>query len=69
MVFFVGHSAEVEGVPYLVPVEGEFDDPRSLIPLSWVIDQLAKCPARQKVLVLDGPSLQPNPGPRTPCQR
>jgi hypothetical protein len=53
MVFFIGHSAELGGKAYLMPVEGEFDQVKTLIPLSWVYEQLAKCPARQKVLVLD----------------
>jgi hypothetical protein len=54
MVFFIGHTKEVDGEAYLVPLEGEVDDVKTLIPLKWVYDQLAKCEARQKILVIDG---------------
>ncbi len=54
MVFFIGHTKEIESEAYLVPLEGETDDVKTLIPLKWVYDQLAKCEARQKILVLDG---------------
>jgi predicted Zn finger-like uncharacterized protein len=50
---YVGHLIEVEGRPYLVPLEGEPAAPPTLIPLSWLYDQLARCRARQKVLLLD----------------
>ncbi|MGH7169934.1 MAG: hypothetical protein ACRELG_06630, partial [Gemmataceae bacterium] len=52
MVFFIGHSVELDDV-YLAPIEGELDRADSLIPLKWFYEQLAKCKARQKVLVLD----------------
>jgi len=67
MVFFVGHSAEIDGTPYLVPIEGEMDNAASLIPLSWVLQQLARCPARQKVLVLDAHRFNPNQGLERPA--
>jgi hypothetical protein len=54
LVFFIGHTKEVDGEAYLVPLEGEVDDIKTLIPLKWVYDQLAKCEARQKILVIDG---------------
>ena len=54
MVFFVGHTKEVNDKAYLVPLEGEFDNVETLIPLEWVYAQLAKCEARQKILVIDG---------------
>ncbi len=38
---------------FLMPVEGEKNQVDSLIPLRWVLDQLGKSKARQKVLVLD----------------
>lgn len=53
MVFFIGHAVELNDEPFLVPLEGELDGAATLIPLKWVYEQLAKCPARQKVLVLD----------------
>ena len=54
LVFFIGHTKEVDDKSYLVPLEGEFDNVETLIPLAWVYDQLAKCEAQQKILVLDG---------------
>lgn len=53
LVLFTGHAIDIEKEAYLVPVEGDRNDPKSLIPLSWVYDKLAKCRARQKLLILD----------------
>jgi hypothetical protein len=53
MVFFVGHSVEMEDGVYLAPIEGELEKADTLIPLKWFYEQLGKCKARQKVLVLD----------------
>jgi hypothetical protein len=53
MLVFVGHALDLDGQPYLVPLEGDLTDKESLIPLKWLYDRLATCPARQKVLVLD----------------
>lgn len=54
LVFFLGHAVELGDEVYLAPIEGELDKAETLIPLKWVYEQLAKCKARQKVLVLDG---------------
>ncbi len=54
LVFFFGHAVELGDEAYLAPIEGELDKAETLIPLKWVYEQLAKCKARQKVLVLDG---------------
>jgi len=54
LVIFVGHTREIDGQAYLVPLEGELDAAATLIPLKWVYEQLASCPARQKILILDG---------------
>jgi uncharacterized caspase-like protein len=53
LLFFIGHAVEVGDDAYLVPIEGELDNKATLIPLHWLYEQLARCPARQKVLVLD----------------
>jgi hypothetical protein len=66
MVFFVGHAVETETETFLVPLEGELDRPETLIPLKWVNEQLSKCPARQKVLVLDVCRLNPVAGTERP---
>jgi hypothetical protein len=70
LVFFIGHTREIDNEAYLVPLEGEFEDARTLIPLKWVFDQLKSCPCRQKILVLDGNRVnaaqgeeRPNSGP------
>jgi len=54
LVFFIGHTREIDGEAYLVPLEGEMNDPKTLIPLKWFYTQLEQCSARQKVLVIDG---------------
>jgi hypothetical protein len=54
MVFFIGHTKEIDNEAYLVPMEGETDELKTLIPLKWMYDQLAKCECRQKILVIDG---------------
>jgi hypothetical protein len=66
ILLFVGHAAEIKGQPYLVPLEGELDKPEHLLPLSWVYDQLAKCRARQKVLMLDVCRFDPTHGEELP---
>jgi hypothetical protein len=53
MVFFAGHSVELGDDVYLAPIEGELNKADTLMPLKWFYEQLAKCKARQKVLVLD----------------
>lgn len=66
MVFFIGHAAEAGDEAFLVPMEGELDRPETLIPLKWVYGELAKCPARQKVLVLDVCRFNPVQGVERP---
>ena len=66
MVFFIGHAVAVGDATYLVPIEGELDNAETLIPLKWVYDQMAKCKARQKVLVMDVNRLNPNLGLERP---
>ena len=62
LVFFIGHSVVVGDDTYLVPIEGELDNADTLIPLKWVYEQMAKCKARQKVLVVDVNRLNPARG-------
>jgi hypothetical protein len=66
MVFFVGRAVEAGNEAYLVPIEGELDNPATLLPLKWVYDQLAGCKARQKVLVLDVNRFSPTRGLERP---
>ncbi len=67
MVFFIGHTKEIDDEAYLVPLEGELDNKDTLIPLKWVFEQLQQCPARQKVLVLDGNRTNPGQGEERPA--
>jgi uncharacterized caspase-like protein len=53
VLMFVGHGVDIGDKPYLVPIEGEKDNPENLIPLEWFYQQLQKCPARQKIFVVD----------------
>jgi len=53
MLLFAGHAVQLEDKAYLIPIDGNLKNPESLVPLKWVYDQLAKCRAQQKVLVLD----------------
>jgi hypothetical protein len=70
LLVFMGHALEVEErrflfvdrKSYLVPIEADLNEAANMIPLSWVYEQLAKCPARQKLLVLDVASFDPEQG-------
>jgi hypothetical protein len=67
VVFFAGHIAKDDkDAAYLVPIEGDLDDPKTLIPVSWVLDQMKKSPARQKVLILNVARLNPGRGNERP---
>ena len=67
LLFFIGHAVEIENQGFLVPIEGELDNPSTLIPLKWFFDELEQCPARQKVLVLDVARLSPTYGLERPA--
>jgi hypothetical protein len=62
VVFFMGHGVEIEGIPYLMPLEGEKDKADDLIPLDVLFQKLGQCSARQKVLVLDVCRFDPTKG-------
>lgn len=66
VVFFVGHSVELGDDVYLAPIEGELDRADTLIPLKWFYEQMAKCKARQKLLVLDINRFNPTIGQERP---
>ncbi len=66
LVFFIGHGVAIDGQMYLAPIEGELNNAATLIPLKWVYEQMAKCPARQKVLVMDVNRLNPGHGLERP---
>jgi hypothetical protein len=62
VILFAGHAVEIEKEAYLIPYEGSQNDAKMLIPLSWVYDKLAKCKARQKILILDAFRFPPGRG-------
>lgn len=62
VILFAGHAVEIEKEAYLIPYEGSQNDAKTLIPLSWVYEKLAKCKSRQKILVLDAFRFPPGRG-------
>ncbi len=63
---FVGHAVEIDGAPYLAPIEGELTVKETLLPLGWLYEQLARCRARQKVLLIDVCRFDPGRGLERP---
>jgi hypothetical protein len=70
LILFVGHAVEVNDQAYLVPIDADLGDKKTLIPVAWVYEQLSKCKARQKALIVDvcrldpaHPQEQPGNGP------
>jgi hypothetical protein len=66
VLLFAGHAAVLDKEAYLVPQLGDLKDAKTLIPLSWVYDQLKGCKARQKVLILDVCRFDPARGMERP---
>jgi hypothetical protein len=66
LLLFTGHAVAIDKAVYLVPIEGDLEDAKTLIPLTWVYETLARCKARQKVLVLDVCRLDPAQGKERP---
>ncbi len=62
LILFAGHATHLEKEAYLVPIDGNLMKPESLLPLKWVYEQLAKCRAQQKILVLDVFRFSPSRG-------
>ena len=69
MILFAGHATSLEGKSYLVPIDGNMKKPESLLPLKWVFDELSKCKAQQKILVLDVFRFSPGRGFRVAQHR
>jgi hypothetical protein len=66
LLFFLGHAVVIDDQPYLAPLEGDLTDKKTLIPLAWLYERLAQCPARQKILILDCSRLDPARGMERP---
>ena len=66
LVVFVGHVVMIDAEAYLVPLEGELNVKETLIPLSRFYEQLARCKARQKAVILDTCRFDPSRGLERP---
>ncbi len=66
ILLFVGHAVEIGDDSYLVPIEGELTVKETLIPLRWVFNQFEKCPAQQKLFIVDVCRLNPMRGLERP---
>ncbi len=66
LLFFVGHYTEIGDEAFLVPIEGELGEAKTLIPLKWFYAELEKCRARQKVFVVDVARFSPTEGQERP---
>lgn len=66
VLWFTGHAAMAGDKACLVPIEGELDNPASLIPLETVFKALKDSKARQKLLVLDVCHYNPSIGQERP---
>ena len=67
IVLFIGHAIEMGEESFLVPIEGELTAKETLIPLFWLYDQLARCKAQQKVLIMDVCRYNPSRGLERPA--
>jgi hypothetical protein len=72
VVYFGGHARAIDGKGYLVPVDGDLEDPETLVPLEDFWTKLEKCPAQQKIVLFDvcrlnedGEKLRPGSEPMT----
>jgi hypothetical protein len=66
VLLFAGHVVEDDKEAYLVPIEGDLSDTKTLIPLTWVYDRLKECKAREKLLILDVCRFDPTSGMERP---
>lgn len=74
VLIYAGHAVVIEGKPYLVPFEGELTNKDTLVPLDWLMKQMAACRAQQKLLIFDAcrndpgrGNERPSPGPMDPA--
>lgn len=62
----IAHTVELGDEPYIIPLDGDLEAKERLIPLAWLYDKLAKCPARQKLLIFDTCRFDPTRGMERP---
>lgn len=53
VIYFGGHAMAKEGKGYLIPTEGDPNEPDTLIPLEDFWAKVKSCPAQQKVVLFD----------------
>jgi hypothetical protein len=53
VLYFGGHAVAKDGKAYLVPTDGDLNEPDTLLPLEEVWAKLKACPAQQKVVLFD----------------
>lgn len=66
LVYYGGHMLAKDGKAYLVPIEGDPDEPASLIPLDDFYAKLKACKATQKVVIWDVCRFNPERGRQRP---
>src|SRR5262249_30507412 len=54
VVYLGGHVvARTDGTPCLLPVDGDLDRPDDWLPLPQILQDVARCPSRRKLLLVD----------------
>jgi hypothetical protein len=66
VLIFAGQSSEVDGEPYLAPLEADLSDKATMVPLKWVYEKLAACKAQQKLFIVDVCRFDPGRGTERP---
>lgn len=66
---FSGHGVHFDGRSYLCPEDATLEDPRSLISLDDVHEQLNRCRARMKLMLVDACRNDPRPAGRRGAMR
>ncbi len=63
---FCGHAYEKDGKAYLLPLEGDFEELDTLIPLEWFFEKVGACKAQEKLVVFDVCRFHPDRGIERP---
>jgi hypothetical protein len=66
ILLLIAHTVELGEEPYIIPLDGYLETKETLIPLAWLCEKLAKCPARQKLLIVDTCRYDPTRGMERP---
>ena len=63
---FCGHAFEKGGKTYLLPLEGDFDELETLIPIEWFFEKVGACKAQEKLVIFDVCRFHPDRGIERP---